>query len=242
VEQLTWLIGIEPGRAHTILAALNRSDPESMLTGLPALTRANLAAQLAHRRSNATIIGTLIEAHDEIDPDELIKDINADRAIAGLPRVAILLGRPEHRGAALSRELAEIKSAFNYRAREIAGADQQKRFDELATKAAQEIVRGRPGFETAERQLAEMRAVMHRVLWFDPAFIADVFNSFAADGHLAIDSAAHERLVEIGRQALLRGDVAGLRDVVFEMYDNRISLPAGGSEAAALATIMRSTS
>ncbi len=51
--------------------------------------------------------------------------------------------------------------------------------------------------------------------------------------------AAHERLVEIGRQALLRGDVDGLRDIVFEMYGNRMSLHAGGREAAALATIMR---
>jgi hypothetical protein len=70
-------------------------------------------------------------------------------------------------------------------------------------------------------------------------FFADVFNSLADDGQLAIDPAAHEPLVGTGRQALLRGDVDGLRDVVFDMLGNRISLPAGGREAAALATIMR---
>jgi hypothetical protein len=70
-------------------------------------------------------------------------------------------------------------------------------------------------------------------------FFADVFNSLVDDGQLAIDTAAHEPLVGTGRQALLRGDVDGLRDVVFDMLGNRISLPAGGREAAALATIMR---
>jgi len=153
--------------------------------------------------------------------------------------VAIILGKDEHRGAALSRELTELKSAFNYRAREIADADQVKRFDELAGRAAQEIVRGRPGFDTARHQLAEMRAVMQRVLWSDPAFIADVFNTLAGDSYRAIDPKLHERLVETGQKALLHGDVDGVRDIVFEMISNRISPPAGSSAVAALATIMR---
>jgi molecular chaperone DnaK len=153
--------------------------------------------------------------------------------------VAIILDKPEHRGAALSRELTELKSAFNYQAREIADADQVKRFDELAGRAAQEIVRGRPGFDTAKHQLAEMRAVMQRVLWSDPAFIADVFNTLAEDSYRAIDPALHDRLVDTGRKALLHGDVDGVRDIVFEMISNRISPPTGGSAAAALATIMR---
>jgi molecular chaperone DnaK len=153
--------------------------------------------------------------------------------------IAAVLGKDEHRGAALRRELTELKSAFNYRAREIADADQVKRFDELAGHAAQEIVRGRPGFDSARHQLAEMRAVMQRVLWSDPAFIADVFNTLAEDSHRVIDPALHERLVGAGRKALLHGDVDGVRDIVFEMIGNRISPPVGGSAAATLATIMR---
>lgn len=153
--------------------------------------------------------------------------------------VAIILDKPEHRAAALSRDLTELKSAFNYRTREIADADQAKRFDELAGGAAQEIVRGRRGLDTAKHQLAEMRAVMQRVLWSDPAFIADVFNSLAEDSYRAIDPALHEHLVGAGRKALLHGDVDGVRDIVFEMIGNRISPPVGGSAAATLATIMR---
>jgi molecular chaperone DnaK len=153
--------------------------------------------------------------------------------------IAAVLDKPEHRGPALSRELTELKSAFNFRAREIADADQVMRFDELAANAAQEIVRGRPGFDTAKHQLAEMRAVMQRVLWSDPAFIAEVFNTLAEDSYRAIDPALHDRLVDTGRKALLRGDVDGVRDIVFEMISNRISPPAGDSAAAAVATIMR---
>lgn len=153
--------------------------------------------------------------------------------------IAVLLDKPEHRGAALGRELTELKSSFNYQAREIADADQVKRFDELAGRAAQEIVRGRPGLDTAKHQLAEMRAVIQRVLWSDPAFIADVFNTLAEDSYRVIDPVLHERLVDTGRKALLRGDVDGVRDIVFEMISNRISPPPVGSGAAALATIMR---
>jgi molecular chaperone DnaK len=189
-----------------------------------------------------TLRRRLEEQREQLEASDPEADDNgsvAEEARRVRCEIDALLARPEHRGAALSRELTALRSAFNYRAREIADADQQKRFDELAAMAAQEIVRGRPGFETAERQLAEMRGVMQRVLWSNPAFVAGIFNSFAEDGHLAIDSAAHERLVEIGRKALTRGDVDGLRDIVFEMFSNRISLPAGGREAAALATIMR---
>jgi molecular chaperone DnaK len=153
--------------------------------------------------------------------------------------IAAVLNKPEHRGPALSRELVELKSAFNYRAREIADADQAERFDELAGRAAQEIVRGRPGFDTAKQQLAEMRTVMQRVLWSDPAFIAEAFNTVAEDSYRAIDPALHDRLVDTGRKALLRGDVDGVRDIVFEMISNRINPPLGDSAAAALATIMR---
>jgi molecular chaperone DnaK len=67
--------------------------------------------------------------------------------------IARMLHRPEHRGAVLSRPLAELKGAFNYRAREIADADAARRFDELASKAVLELARGRAGFATAEQQL-----------------------------------------------------------------------------------------
>ncbi len=153
--------------------------------------------------------------------------------------VAILVDRPEHRAAALTSDLDEIKSAFNYRGREIADARQIKRFDELAQSAAREIERGAPGLDTARQQLEEMRSVMRRVLWSDPPFLAEIFNAVAEESYLAIDPELHGRLVEAGRNALLRGDIEGLRDILFELIGNRMSFGAGGEAATVLATIMR---
>jgi hypothetical protein len=89
--EVAWLIGLAPGRTQAILAALNRNDLDALISALPdapALARANLAAHLAHRRPSEMIIGALIAAYDEIAHDELIGVINAERAVAGLPRVA----------------------------------------------------------------------------------------------------------------------------------------------------------
>jgi hypothetical protein len=80
---------------------------------------------------------------------------------------------------------------------------------------------------------------MRRLLWCDPSFLAEVFNAVAGESHLAIDPELHARLVEAGRKALLRGDIEGLRDILFELIGNRANLGAGGKAATVLATIMR---
>jgi molecular chaperone DnaK len=151
--------------------------------------------------------------------------------------VAIMLHKPEHRAAAFTSELAELKSTFNFGAREIADPRSVKRFDELAQSASREIAHG--GFDHVERALEEMRAVMARVFWSDPSFVAEVFDSTADESYLALDPELHQRQVEAGRQALARADVDGLRQVVFEMMRNRISLGGSGKTAAVLATILR---
>jgi len=89
--EVAWLIGLAPSRAQAILAALGRDDLNALtstLPALPALSRANLAAHLAHHRPSEAIVRTLIEAYDEIVHDELTGLINAERAVARLPSVA----------------------------------------------------------------------------------------------------------------------------------------------------------
>ena len=55
----------------------------------------------------------------------------------------------------------------------------------------------------------------------------------------AIDPQLHARQVDAGRRALLRGDMEGLRDIVFELIGNRMTLGTGGEAATVLATILR---
>jgi hypothetical protein len=88
-------------------------------------------------------------------------------------------------------------------------------------------------------QLDEMRSVVRRALWSDPSFLAEIFNAVAQESYLAIDPELHARQVEAGRQALLRGDIEGLRDILLELIGNRMTLGAGGEAATVLATIMR---
>ena len=151
--------------------------------------------------------------------------------------VAIMLRQPEHRMAALTCDLAELKSAFNYRGREIADPRQVKRFEELAGSAAREIVSGH--FKDAEQAIEDLRALTRQILWADPSFVAAVFNNAAEESYLAIDPELHARQVDAGHKALLRGDIDDLRDLVFEMIKNRNGLPACGEAATTLATIMR---
>ena len=153
--------------------------------------------------------------------------------------VARLVDRPEHRAAVLSSDLAELRSGFNYRGREVADPRDIKNFDTLADKAAHAITRGGPSLDTAQQQLDEMRSVMRRVLWSDPSFLAEIFNAVAAENYLAVDPELHARQVEAGRKALLRGDIEGLRDILIELIGNRMNLSTSGQAAAVLATNMR---
>lgn len=89
--EMAWLLDLAPSHAQAILAALSQHDLDALISALPdapALARANLAAHLAHRRPSKIIVETLIAAYDEITPDALTTVINAERAVASLPRSA----------------------------------------------------------------------------------------------------------------------------------------------------------
>ena len=61
----------------------------------------------------------------------------------------------------------------------------------------------------------------------------------ALESYLAIDPELHARQVEAGRKALLRGDIEDLRDILFELIGNRMTLGTAGETATVLATIVR---
>ena len=134
-------------------------------------------------------------------------DADGNRSVSEQARhlrqdVDMLVHKPEHRAAALACDLAELKSAFNFRGREIADPRQVKRFDELAGSAAQEIARSQ--FKHAEQAIEDLRALTHQVFWADPSFVAAIFNNCAEESYLAIDPELHARQVDAGHKALLR--------------------------------------
>lgn len=93
--EVAWLPGVSPNRAaHLVGLAL--CDPASLRTekGLPSLAYANLLAEtLEHVRGEddpsnvASFIDEIAELVGQLSADEVARDINEDRAVAGFPEV-----------------------------------------------------------------------------------------------------------------------------------------------------------
>ena len=86
--ELGWLPGVSPGKACAAIEKLE--DPNWDAVGLPPLARANvLASRLPADGVDGIVkaIKDLAEVADEIDVDEVLRDINEDRALAEIPKV-----------------------------------------------------------------------------------------------------------------------------------------------------------
>ena len=86
--ELAWLPGVAPAKA--LSAIDNLRDPEWDASGLPPLARANvLASKHPPMETDAIVkaITDLAEIAESIDVDEVLRDINEDREIAGIPKV-----------------------------------------------------------------------------------------------------------------------------------------------------------
>lgn len=86
--ELGWLLGVSPAKAAEAIEKLD--DPKWDAAGLPPLARANV---LASRRPADDVDGivkairNLAEVADEIDVDEVLRDVNEDRELADIPKV-----------------------------------------------------------------------------------------------------------------------------------------------------------
>lgn len=109
--EVAWLPGVSPSRAAQLVRQVLR-DPNSIRedNGLPTLAHANLLAEAFESVSGeddpdavATFIEELAELVDELSAEDVAREINEDRAVAGFPEVRI-----EH----VEAELAERKRHF----------------------------------------------------------------------------------------------------------------------------------
>ncbi len=110
--EMAWLPGVSPRKASQLLDNLLR-DPQSVRreSGIPPLARCNLLAAAfeavgadAPADDLAAFIQETAHAVDELDADEIRRDINEDRAVSGFPEV---------KGAELiEAELADRKRAY----------------------------------------------------------------------------------------------------------------------------------
>lgn len=110
--EIAWLPGVSPRKASQLLDNLLR-DPQSVRreSGIPPLARCNLLAAAfeavasdAPAADLAVFIQETARAVDELDADEILRDINEDRSVSGFPEV---------KGVELiEAELAERKRAY----------------------------------------------------------------------------------------------------------------------------------
>ena len=86
--ELAWLPGVSPAKALDVIDKL--SAPDFDTSGLPPLALANVLASKPTPSQNDAIIKSIIDlgkAADSINLDEIMRDLNEDREVAGIPKV-----------------------------------------------------------------------------------------------------------------------------------------------------------
>lgn len=110
--EMAWMPGVAPRMAEKMIQALE-DDPISarVESGLPELAKANLTAAAFELGSDdepaesiAEFIRDFCWTVESIDPEEVMRDINEDRAISGFPEVRSL--------EAIEEELAERRKFY----------------------------------------------------------------------------------------------------------------------------------
>lgn len=161
----------------------------------------------------------------------------AEEALKIRQEVSRLKHAPENRADVLLRELAEMQEAFDRVVREHADTTSADLFDRLVDTVRQAIRNGdMPG---AERALQEMKGVLHREIWRNPAYLVTLFETLSSERYLSIDKELHDNLVSEGRRALAANDIDGLRHVLAGMFDNFFSVGGDDKVIAAMASLMR---
>lgn len=91
--EMGWLPGIAPRKAAQVVEDLPKAHP-GYGADLPPLARANVQAAVVERLAGETdlavvqdAVSRLASAVDEIDPAEVLRDLNEDRSVAGFPEV-----------------------------------------------------------------------------------------------------------------------------------------------------------
>ena len=93
--EVAWLPGVSPNRALQLIESLS-IDPMAVRSevGLPALAELNLRASAFETLNGnhdaddfVELIGEIAEILEDLDPEDIMRDINEDRLISGFPEV-----------------------------------------------------------------------------------------------------------------------------------------------------------
>ena len=189
-SEMAWMPGVAPRTAENMVLALAKS-PRAVRSvhGLPGLARANLMAavcELVAEDEPAALVASFIrdfaDVVEGIDPEEVLRDVNEDRAISGFPEV---------RGTdAVEEELAERRRAYRSALKNLLDTMDPSKLVATMTEAV---------------TLATDDGEEH-----GPALIADLVDSYEVEtqGFLQKESENIAALIESVREAAPRGEKA----------------------------------
>lgn len=189
-SEMAWMPGVAPRTAENMVRTLAESPREVRSEhGLPGLARANLMAAacelVADDEPAASVAGFIRDFADVvegIDPEEVLRDVNEDRAISGFPEV---------RGTeAVEEELAERRRAYRSALKNLLDTMDPAKLVATMTEAV---------------TLATDDGDEH-----GPALIADLVDSYEVEtqGFLQKESENIAALIESVREAAPRGEKA----------------------------------
>jgi molecular chaperone DnaK len=120
----------------------------------------------------------------------------------------------EHRSKILEMELADVVRNFEENIHELAETSEQIQFENLRHSASSSIEMGQ---SDTQRYIDEMRGIVFGILWRQDWFVEDWFRSMTSRPWLFNDMDEFESIQAQGETALLHGDTARLRAVVWEL-------------------------
>jgi molecular chaperone DnaK len=143
---------------------------------------------------------------------------------------------PEHRKAILLEEIDRIEEGAADLIDKIE-AETAQRLSILLHSAREELSNG--NWKKARDLVEQAHAIFQRALFQQPAFIAAVFENLRDERFSALDKGLHDRLSSEGEAAISNGDVEGLRDVVAQMFGNRMPTEHSSKGVSMLAGLLR---
>jgi len=182
-SEVSWLLGVSPKRA-TELCRLLENSPLSIFdeSGLPTLAHANLQAsafQLLSDLEDSAIISNLIQGFalsvESINLDEIARDINEERLVAGFPAISS--------GEALGECIQEQKKIYKLAVKEFLNRLDTTILIDSMTKLVEESTHD--GYLHAEEFIDELvdsyevetRGFLERELEAIKKYIIDIRNS-----------------------------------------------------------------
>lgn len=139
--ELAWMPGVAPRMAEKILRMLSENPVRARAEGgLPELVQANLMASALELVSDdepassvAGFICDFARVVQSIDPDDLLRDVNEDRAISGFPEV---------RGIDIEEELTARRKAYRNTLKNLLDTMAPEKLIESMTRTVDEATDG----------------------------------------------------------------------------------------------------